>query len=245
MKPDKRQKPGRLYGVGVGPGSVRYLTLQALDVLQNADVLADVAGPNSAISISRDILDKIEGCRGERIHLHAPMVRDKARRAQCWRENAEKVYRYLKDGKDVAYVTLGDPLIYSTFSWLREQIRRIDPSVEIAVVPGITSFQAAAAKRGEPLLENEDVLTLMPATASPEKRKALCEVTDAAVILKAYREKEKVLLETNRWLDGASCYYVSRPGMANEFATDSLVEACNTPDEYLSLAIMRRRQHES
>jgi precorrin-2 C20-methyltransferase len=238
------KQAGRLIGVGMGPGAVRYLTLEAVEVLRRADILIDVAGPRTQESLSERIIDELGGCGGERVHFVTPMSRDLDARSQQWAAHAKKVLSWIHDGKEVAYVTLGDPLIYSTFGYLRRALLAWDPHVCVEVVPGITSFQTAASRTGEPLLENDEILALLPATLDSVKREALLAHVDTAVLLKAVREKPEVIQSVNAILEAKSFVYASRLEMVDEFVTTNPVTAMSQPDGYLSLFISRRKHHD-
>jgi precorrin-2/cobalt-factor-2 C20-methyltransferase len=235
---------GMLTGVGIGPGAVRYLTLEAVEVLRAADVIIDVAGPRSKESVSERVIDELGGCEGERVHFVTPMSKDLAGRSEMWQERAREVLDWIRAGKRLVYVTLGDPLIYSTFGYLRRELLQLDPEVKINVVPGITSFQAAAARTGEPLLENEEVLSIIPATADAAQREAVLRGTDTAVFLKASRNKAAIFEQVNTALDAKSFLYASRLESPDEVVSTDPVQAADLPDTYLSLFISRRVNHD-
>ena len=140
-------KPGKLYGVGIGPGDPRYLTLRAADVLRSVDVIFTVISQNASSSVSRSVVESLEP-RGE-IHLQIfSMSRDKAVRAAQVQANADAIITELKAGRDCAFATLGDAMTYSTFGYVLEIIREAIPGVELEIVPGITSFATLTAKAG-------------------------------------------------------------------------------------------------
>ncbi|CAA6679494.1 Cobalt-precorrin-2 C20-methyltransferase (EC [Lentimonas sp. CC4] len=236
---------GKLTGLGIGPGAKRYLTLEAVDALREADILLDIASPRSSESISARVIDDLGGCEGERVHLTTPMSLDKDRRQTYWSEQAEKVIDWLGAGKKIAFVTLGDPLIYSTFGYLRRATLTLNPEADVRVIPGITSFQAAAAKTGETLLENDESLVLMPASASLETRHALAAAADTVVVLKASKNKAQLFEEINAPLEAESFLYASKLDQAGEAVSDCPEAAAALPDTYLSLFISRRRNHDA
>ena len=126
-------KPGKLYGVGIGPGDPRYLTLRAADVLRSVDVIFTVISQNASSSVSRSVVESLEP-RGE-IHLQIfSMSRDKAVRAAQVQANADAIITELKAGRDCAFATLGDAMTYSTFGYVLEIIREAIPGVEVRTV---------------------------------------------------------------------------------------------------------------
>ncbi|MFQ8890363.1 MAG: precorrin-2 C(20)-methyltransferase [Bilophila wadsworthia] len=158
-------KPGKLYGVGIGPGDPRYLTLRAADVLRSVDVIFTVISQNASSSVSRSVVESLEP-RGE-IHLQIfSMSRDKAVRAAQVQANADAIITELKAGRDCAFATLGDAMTYSTFGYVLEIIREAIPGVELEIVPGITSFATLTAKAGTVLVENGEQLRVIPSFKS-------------------------------------------------------------------------------
>ena len=180
--------PGRrpqLVGVGVGPGDPDLITVKAVRVLQAADLVllptmdADAAGRAEhtvRAHVSHDRLRRLSFALNERA--------DRARREAAWDAAGEAVAAALAEFAElasgqagavtVAFATIGDPNVYSTFSYLAATVRRLVPEVEVTTVPGITAMQHLAAAAGVPPVEGEETLTLYPLTAGlPGYRQAL------------------------------------------------------------------------
>ncbi len=149
----------RLVGVGVGPGDPELVTVKALRVLREAD------------TVFVPVADTGEEGRAEhtvRAHLDRPVHRlvfalgDPAGRESGWRTAAATV---VQEHGTVAFATLGDPNVYSTFSYLASTVRALRPDIEIDTVPGITAMQDLAARAGTVLCEGVESLALLPLTA--------------------------------------------------------------------------------
>ncbi|ABA87736.1 cobalt-sirohydrochlorin C20-methyltransferase [Syntrophotalea carbinolica DSM 2380] len=172
----KECQPGHFYAVGVGPGSPDLITLRAARLIQSADTVivprSELAKESLALITIRDLIDQQEVIE----HVY-PMKRDSARTRTCWAEVAAEIATRIDAGKSVVQVTIGDPMIYSTSSYLIESLVEMLPPEHIHVVPGISAFQATAALLVEPLTLQEDRLTMMPATDMPAIGRALdtCE----------------------------------------------------------------------
>ena len=153
---------GKLYGVGVGPGDPELLTLKAVNTIAKCPVIAapDTGGRDQlALQIAAAHLE------GKEILLcDLPMTRDPQILADRREKAAGELCRRLGQGRDVAFLTLGDPSIYATYSYLHRLVARQGFQVEI--IPGIPSFCAAAAALGEPLCENEQPLHILPGSCA-------------------------------------------------------------------------------
>ena len=217
----------RLIGVGVGPGDPELITVKAIRVLRTADlVLVPVLGrPGEE--------DRAETGRAEatvRAHVDGAVIRRVAfalndtggvtpDRAAAWDAAADAVTGAFAAGAGtVAFATLGDPALYSTFSYLAQGVTARDPGVTVETVPGITALQDLAARSGTVLAEGTESLVLLPLTAGPG---ALAEALAAHDTVVAYKLSaadppetvRKALAEAGR-LDGA--VFGARVGLAGE-----------------------------
>ncbi len=146
---------GTLYGIGVGPGDPELITLKALKVLQRVPHIFASCSPKNTYSLALDIVRcHLNGAGIE--HLPFPMTKDPEVLQEAWEGNARRVLEVLDTGSDAAFVTLGDPLTYSTFGYLLKTLKRLRPSVRVVTIPGITSYSAAAALTHIPLAEGEE-----------------------------------------------------------------------------------------
>jgi precorrin-2/cobalt-factor-2 C20-methyltransferase len=152
---------GRLYGIGVGPGDAELLTLKAVRLIRSCDVIAipqkdrdRCVSLRIAIKMVPEALDKPLLC------LDMPMTRNKKVRESACAAAAERLISVLSTGKTVAFLTLGDPTVYSTYGYLHRRITQSGYAAEM--IPGVPSFCAAAAALGEPLCMDEEPLHLLP-----------------------------------------------------------------------------------
>ncbi len=155
-------KKGIAYGVGVGPGDPELMTLKAVRLVRENDVIA-VPGKSAAESVAYQIAaaNVPELAAKELVPVYMPMVKDRALLEQEHRRGAELLESYLDQGKNVVYLTLGDPTVYCTFSYLQHILEADGYQVEL--VSGISSFCAAAARLCVPLAEWDEQLHIVPA----------------------------------------------------------------------------------
>lgn len=151
---------GRFTCVGIGPGDPRLMTFLAADTIRACDVAAlpkSGARDNAALAIAAELLkDK------PLLYCDMPMTRDKARLAACHEAAAKQVAALLDEGKNVAFLTLGDPAVYSTPMYLHHILKGW--GYETAMVPGVPSFCAAAAALDTSLCEGGQMLHIIPAS---------------------------------------------------------------------------------
>ena len=206
---------GRLIGVGVGPGDPELLTLKGLRVLREADEVFVPVGDTGEIgraeSVVRPHLDL------DRVHRLRFALSDDARaRAENWERGAAEVSEPLRRGKTCAFATIGDPNVYSTFTYLARTVREYIPGVEIHTIPGVTAMQDLASRGGTVLLEGDERLALLPFTAGEKAlREALSEFETVVCYKGGGRLSEVLGIADERGrLQGA--IYGSRLGMEGE-----------------------------
>ena len=152
---------GIAYGVGVGPGDPELMTQKAIRLIRENDVIA-VPGQDAKVSVAYRIAAAMvpELAQKELVPVPMPMTRDKERLRKAHVEGARLIESYLNQGKNVVYLTLGDPSIYGSFSYLQRLLLADGYTVE--TVPGVPSFSAAAARLNLPLVEGDEPLHVAP-----------------------------------------------------------------------------------
>lgn len=186
---------GKVYGVGVGPGDPELLTLKAVRVIRENEVFA-VPGkdPRESVAYKIAVAAVPELAGKELISVEAPMTRDRGEMQKAHKRAAGMIAEVLDSGRNVVYLTLGDISVYCTFTYIQRLIEEAGYKVEL--VPGITSFCAAAARLGAPLAEWDEPLHIIPAahdmgTALKEKGNYVLmkSASHMAEIKEALREK--------------------------------------------------------
>ncbi|MBT2390353.1 precorrin-2 C(20)-methyltransferase [Streptomyces sp. ISL-1] len=233
----------RLIGVGVGPGDPELVTVKGVRALQEADVVV------VPVMAAPDGKDGGEPGRAEATVLHyvgaEKVVRvifalnertDRARREAAWDAAGESVAALLRDHGTVAFATIGDPNVYSTFTYLAETIGGLVPDVVVETVPGITAMQDLAARSGAVLTEGTEPLTLVPVTAGAAVLKDALEGPGTVVAYKFGRlaaEVATALRETGRTEDAV---WGSALGLPEESIRPA-AELADGPLPYLSTLI--------
>lgn len=232
-------KLGSLYGVGIGPGDPRYLTLRAADVLRGVDVIFTVISANAEGSTSRSVVESLSP-RGEIRELVFSMSRDAAVRQAGVEENAAAIMAELRAGRDCAFATLGDAMTYSTFGYVLPLIRRRYPELAVEIVPGITSFAAFAARAETVLAENGRQLRIIPSFRAEMADSLHFPAGSTTVLLKTYRSR-KALLERLAREDDVDILYGERLSMPEECILTDPAAIAERPETYLSLMLVRKK----
>ena len=223
---------GKLYGIGVGPGDPELLTLKALRIIKESPVIAvpgDVPPESVAYKIVKGAYPELD--TKEIVGIPMPMTKDKEKLEESHAKGTAVIAGHLDAGKQVAFLTLGDPTVYSTYIYIHKRIEDLGYPLEI--ISGITSFCAAAARLNIGLVEKAEPLHVAPASYPIEEA---LELSGTKVLMKAGKKMGRVK-ETLR-AHGAACRMVENCGMADEKIYDSVEEI---PDEagYYSLIIVK------
>ncbi len=182
---------GKLFGIGVGPGDPELLTLKALRILKEVATIFVAASSKNNYSLAAEIIKT--HLSGEKVlkRLDFPMTYERKELETAWQKNAKQVVEALKTG-DAAFVTLGDPSFYSTFSYLARTVKALAPETEIEMVPGITAAQAAAARLGIALSEGDEMVLFASGARGGEAVKKFGKKVDTLVLYKVYRQAEDI-----------------------------------------------------
>jgi len=232
---------GTLYGIGVGPGDPGLITLKAVDILKRVDVVFTASSTKNHYSLAMNIASKFVPKHVPAFLLKFPMTRDRERLEKAWDRNAKEILGHIRKGKDVAYITIGDPMTYSTFGYVMQAIQRLDPFVPISIVPGITSYHAAAAVSRHIIAEAEESFTVVSGALGAKQLRRIIHHTDNVVMLKVYRSYKEILDEIDRLGLTGSTKLISRCGLEGEHIVDNLDRCRNKMPPYLSLLLIKKR----
>lgn len=153
---------GILYGVGVGPGDPELMTLKAARLIREKDIIAlPGSDPRETVAYQIAVQAVPELAKKELLAVYMPMTHDKEEQRRHHREGADLIEGYLKKGKDVVFLTLGDSAVYSTFSYVQELVE--GDGYKSSLVSGIPSFCAAAARVNQPLAVWNERIHIFPA----------------------------------------------------------------------------------
>ncbi len=157
---------GKFFGIGVGPGDPELLTYKAVRLLREVDVVAvPVAGPDKKSTAYR-IAERFIGDKCRVLEIDFPMTHDRIKLEKAWEAGRQVIRATLNRGESVAFLTLGDPMLYSTYIYLFHHLQQ--DGCPVFTVPGVNSFSAAAAAAGIPLTFGDEKMAILPGTAAME-----------------------------------------------------------------------------
>jgi len=186
--------PG-LIGIGVGPGDPDLLTVKAVKAIQNADIIMCPASkedrPSIALSVVSSLIDKSKN--QEIVKLIFPMTKDKDVLEATWKKNAKIMAEKVLLGKNVVYLTVGDPYLYSTWIYMHKDLEENYPDMEISVIPGIVSIFTFAAKVGISIAEGAEKVAIIPSCYDLSSVKEIAKHSETMVFLKDGRYFDQVI----------------------------------------------------
>ena len=237
--------PAVLYVIGIGPGDPELLTLKAARIIKEVPCICVPKGREEGSSFALGIVSKVVDLTGkEIIETHFPMKKTKSAEHfedldTKWHEIAQTIVRRLDKGRDIAFITLGDPSIYSTFFYLYDKLFELKPAIKIAIIPGVSSINASAAAAGISLGLADEKIAILPSTYTDNLEGVLQEFETV------------VLMKVNKTLDGIiqtllkldlleKATYISRLGMEGEVITRDIKKIKKEDLNYFSILIVKK-----
>ncbi len=228
---------------GVGPGDPSLLTLAAVDAIQESTVVSFPVSTRGGDSLAEKIASKWITKDKKKLPLHFPMVDDQSTLKSAWRVAGNELMKMVDKGERVVFLSQGDISLFSTGSYLTKELEKYYPKCVVKLIPGVTSFSAAAAKSKLPLAFQEEELLVLPVPESYEELKAI--LSEAAskkrvvVLLKLGKKWEwvKLLLEELDLINIS--IFAERIG----FSDQQILRASDLPSgtrPYFSLLLIRQ-----
>jgi precorrin-2/cobalt-factor-2 C20-methyltransferase len=234
---------GTLYGVGVGPGAPDLMTLRSVRVLNSVPVIAiprrSEFSPSLAWEIARPNVGEVAG--QERLFLTFPMTKDPELLRPAWDVAFAQIGDRLERGLSVAFITEGDPLVYSTFIYLLGESSQRWPGVTVEIVPAVSSITAVPAITRTPLADGQERIAILPATYGVDDLSAVLRQFDTVILMKVGSVMPNVVaaLEREDLLDRA--VYVSKGTTSQERVVHDLRTLRNDRCDYFSMVVVSKQ----
>jgi precorrin-2/cobalt-factor-2 C20-methyltransferase len=230
-----------LYGVGVGPGDPELLTLKAQRLISQVPVVFVPISRQGERSVAMDIAQHcLDPNKQEIVFLLFPMSRRPAVLQEAWSEAAAKIAGRLKAGQDGAFLTEGDPGLYSTFAYVLERLRSCLPELRVEIVPGVSSINAAAARSLTPLATGDESIAVVTG-AHMDKLKAALRNHNTVVILKVKPAYDRILDMLEQEGLAGQAVLVERATSEGERVVEDIKSLRGQEMDYFSLLIVRKR----
>ncbi len=234
-----------LYAIGVGPGDPELLTLKAVRIIREVPCICVPKGKEEGSSLALDIVSKVIDMNDKEIlHAHFPMKKTKAPEHigsldAKWNETVETILSRLNKGMDIAFITIGDPAIYSTFFYLYDRLLELNPLLKIKIIPGVSSINASASSAAISLGLADEKIAIIPATYVDDLRDIFITF-DTIVLMKVHKVLDKLipLLDELSLLKNAT--YISRVGMEGEVIYRDITKLKKDAQNYFSILIVKK-----
>jgi len=234
---------GQFWGIGVGPGPRGLLTVAAVEALSQAAVVYLPRARSAEVSIARQCLNGLLIPESRLREVEFIMDPDRSILREHYGALAAEIGSELQAGRNVAYLTLGDPMTYSTFGYTLGALKDRLPALRTRTIPGITSFAAAAAAMSWPLGEGKERVLILPCPDEPESLRRDIESHDVVVLMKIGKRLPMVLQVVRELGIGKNCALASRIGLPGETLCSDVGHLSNDATlGYLSTMLIRRTE---
>ena len=232
---------GRLYGIGIGPGDSELITVKAVSLLKKVDVVFTPCAGIKSKSYAAEIVEKYVSKHKVKTIIF-PMSKNEKTLKGFWQKAALEVYGKILQGKDAAFITIGDPMIYSTYIYLLRYIRKLDKDIEIQTIPGVSVVNAVASLFSVPLAEGDEKFAVLPL---PEKLSDIKEVLkrfDTVVLLKIGKNLKRLAEFLKKEKLKYRFYFAKRIGRCDQYIAKDISEldSCQKAIGYMSTMIIRK-----
>jgi len=235
---------GHLYGVSLGPGDPDLITRRAWSLLQSDAYWTYPVKKKNGTSYALQIALQTGLSEPENsTALIFPMTHDKEKLAKYWLQAAQTVIEKLQQGHDVIFLVEGDASTFSTFQHLAKTVKGLDESVIVETIPGVTSFNAAAARAEMPLADTDDTVAIIPAGYGLEMIDSLLNDFDTLILLKVKPILDDIIeLLQNKDLLSNSCF-IEKAGSPEERIVHDIASLHGEKVNYLSLIMVANNHH--
>lgn len=231
----------KFYGIGVGVGDSGLMNLKAVEILKEVDYICTPLSTTSDSSKALEIISKLIDLKGRVVKINFKMSKNKKELEKSRTAAAEKIYSLLNKGKTVAFVTIGDPFLYSTYAYLLKKIKAWDKDLAVETVPGINSIAAVTAKYNLPLAEGKDNTALISDVKNENYLENIFKLFETVVILKLSRNFEPVYKVLKKLNLKENVLIASKCGFEDEFYSEEIEIFKDKKIEYLTMMIVKRK----
>jgi precorrin-2/cobalt-factor-2 C20-methyltransferase len=237
--------PGMFWGVGVGPGPAGYVPLAALEALREADLIYAPRARGIETSVAVQCLAGVEIDAAKLRDIEFNMDPDRSVLSEHYAQLGEQIAAELRAGRNVAYLTIGDSLTYSTYGYVLAALQARLPELRQRTFPGITSYAAAASALSWPLGEGKERVLILPCPETAEELRRDIETHDIVVLMKIGQRLPWVLELLREMGIAQHCAFARRIGLPGEMLASGLDDlVAQDAMGYLATMLVRRASRE-
>jgi len=231
---------GKLYGIGVGPGDPDLIPVKSVKILQKVDLIFAASSSKNNHSQAVNIAAPHIPDSSRVIVLPFPMTKDMAAKKQAWEKNAATIIAALEKGHHAAFLTLGDTMTYSTCGYIIQAVQELAPDIEIETIPGITSYQAAAATANTPLMEGEESLLILSGVQGGDNLRKHMHSAENVVFLKAYKNMDDIVASVEEAGLIENSYGIINCSLEDQEIVHDIKELQNRDPKYWTLIVAKK-----
>jgi len=241
---------GRVIGIGVGPGDPELITVKAAKALAAVDVVCVPKARNDKMSTALSLIQPILRERKEQpeiMDLVFPMTKEGPALKRAWKANAKRVAERAKKGESVAFITLGDPMFYSTFIYLCQNLKSMYPEISLEIIPGVTSLTACSATCILPLAEQDEAVVIIPYSFDSVHVGEIAKHANNLVFMKGAPELKDMfeVLENSGFTEDSTVALIQRCTMPGEKVVIGRlgdVKNWKVKDDYFSMTFIKKKK---
>ena len=222
---------GIFYGIGVGPGDPELLTVKAINAIKNCNVIIAPKTEKKSDSLALTIAGPYLRADVQIVYQTFLMVKHFEESPKIFEDNVAEILSYLRDGKNVGFLTLGDPMFFSTYIYIFKLLK--NSGVKIETVAGVPAFLAIAAKIGYPVAYGNDILTIVPKI--DDRLEEILDYSDSIVLMKASRNTSRLESTIEDKKRPKEIYSVQNCTRENE----KIIEGFSNEKPYLTTTIIQ------
>ncbi len=232
----------KFYGIGVGPGDPELITLKALNVLEKVDIIFAPRAKTKEESLAGEIVEKVLRKKKDICELEFPMTNNREELGERYARAAELILQKISDGKPAAYLTIGDPLLYSTYIYLVNALLELAPELIVETIPGIPAYSAVAARFNYSLAEKGEKICICPAPEDMEDLRDVIKKNDTIVVMKVAKKLPMVIALLEEMGILHNTIFGSHVGLKGERLINGRKEPFTLSEKegYLSTIIVRK-----
>jgi len=225
------------YGVGVGPGDKELVTLKAINIIKNADIIFKPVKEEGAFSVAFDIIEEYID-KQKIIELIFPMVNDQEIRKNYHLKNVDIIKKNYNKGKNCVFVTIGDPTVYATYMYLVKELKQYN--INIITIPGITSFTNILSVINEPIALDNESFGIYPMDKDENKINQMIDCHNNIVFMKVYRNREFLYKILKKRGFENKIVIASNIGKENEEISYNIEDLLNENLSYFTTVILKK-----